>query len=110
MGVVKKLNKHEFFKAKNVIREEMQGKKYIPEIIYYKRGSNDYFTIYTVTKTPTSNIKNPSVLDKIKNGTIKCDNDIYIYHDAIAYAKRENLAKQKAEDLQRVINMYREAI
>lgn len=85
--MIEKLNKHEFFKAKNVISRELQ-KGIIPEITYYRDNDSSPYTIYIVIK------------NEHKDGGD--------FHNYVAHAKRESLVKQKVEDLQRIVEMYKE--
>lgn len=82
---VQKLNRYELFKAKNVIKEELE-KGNVPEFTYYRSNENDPYTIYVIRK------------DVHKNGGD--------FHDYVAHAKRESLVKQKLDNLKCVIEMY----
>jgi hypothetical protein len=80
---VSKLNKHEFFKTKTVLREEIK-KGNNPEVIYYRENEYQPFTIYIVRKGM-----------HVNGGD---------FHDYVAHAKRESLAEKKVEDVQKVKN------
>jgi hypothetical protein len=80
---VDKLNKYEFFKTKTVLREEIK-KGNDPDVIYYRANEHHPFTIYIVRKGM-----------HVNGGD---------FHDCVAHAKRESLAKKKVEDVQKVKN------